>query len=224
MLDYTLKRIKNARRLTLRVTPDGGVIVTAPYFAPRWEIERFVASRQDWLARQLATRRQFVPTNGANYALFGRDYILRFAYEPQYKTGWHIVDGQLLYNNSTYQFLPKKEQKLTASENEKLADFARRTLRHYIDGRLPQLHARMQLPLAYRQVRIKNQATRWGSCSSDRNLNFNVNLVHFAPPVIDYVLIHELTHLVYPNHSAAFWALVAKYDGQYKLHRQQLNH
>jgi predicted metal-dependent hydrolase len=61
------------------------------------------------------------------------------------------------------------------------------------------------------KVRIKDQRTRWGSCSSKNNINLNWRLIMAPEDVLDYVIVHELCHLAVPNHSKSFWALVAKY-------------
>ena len=60
----------------------------------------------------------------------------------------------------------------------------------------------------YEKVRIKNQKTRWGSCSAKRNINLNLRLMMAPDEAIDYVIIHELCHLLELNHNPAFWALV----------------
>jgi predicted metal-dependent hydrolase len=65
-----------------------------------------------------------------------------------------------------------------------------------------------QMRLSYNRIAIKDQKTRWGSCSSLRNLNFNWRLVMAPLPVLDYVVVHELAHLVEMNHSKRFWDLV----------------
>jgi predicted metal-dependent hydrolase len=79
---------------------------------------------------------------------------------------------------------------------------------HALTSRLSELNSRYKLP--YKQVSIRNQRTRWGSCSRQGNLNFNYRL-HFLPSEIrDYVLVHELCHLQEFNHSRHFWALVAQ--------------
>ena len=68
----------------------------------------------------------------------------------------------------------------------------------------------------YRNVRIKNQKTRWGSCSAKHNLNFNMRLMMAPPDAIDSVIIHELCHLKVLNHSKAFWNLVERHCPDYK--------
>lgn len=79
-----------------------------------------------------------------------------------------------------------------------------------------------KLNLNYGRIFIRNQKTRWGSCSTRRNLNFNWRLVTFPPPVMDYVIIHELCHLEEANHSARFWQLVESYCPNYRRHRSWL--
>ncbi len=72
------------------------------------------------------------------------------------------------------------------------------------------------------RVCIKNQKSLWGSCSSERNLNFNMKLVMVPLEVIDYIIIHELTHIDHLNHSKRFWAKVAERCPDYKMHEKYL--
>ena len=60
------------------------------------------------------------------------------------------------------------------------------------------------------RIAIKNQTTRWGSCSSKGNLNFNYKIIYLRPALADYLIVHELCHLGELNHSKNFWALVSK--------------
>lgn len=81
------------------------------------------------------------------------------------------------------------------------------------------------LPLiggSYRSIRIGDQKTRWGSCSSNGTLSFSWRLMLAPPRVLDYVVIHEICHLTHMNHSAQFWALVEAFDPDYKEHRRWL--
>ena len=71
-------------------------------------------------------------------------------------------------------------------------------------------------------VTVKNQKTRWGSCSAKGNVNFNYQLAFLPDELLDYVVIHELAHRRHMNHSRAFWAEVEKYCPDYLERREQL--
>lgn len=79
-----------------------------------------------------------------------------------------------------------------------------------------------QMGVRYGRIAIREQRTRWGSCSQQGNLNFNWRLVLAPPQVRDYVVIHELCHLSYLNHSKEFWARVEQFCPEYRLQRRWL--
>ncbi len=89
-----------------------------------------------------------------------------------------------------------------------------------VHARLAFYNAFYNVPL--RKIFIKSLKSRWGSCSERGNLNFNYLLVFLPPEVQDYLIVHELCHLVEFNHSPAFWALVAKTVPNYRAARQEL--
>ncbi|ETP72027.1 putative metal-dependent hydrolase [Lachnospiraceae bacterium JC7] len=75
----------------------------------------------------------------------------------------------------------------------------------------------------YGRITIRNQKTRWGSCSSRGNLNFNCLLMLTPPEIIDYVIVHELCHRKVMNHSSRFWSEVEKVLPDYRVRRKWLN-
>ena len=77
--------------------------------------------------------------------------------------------------------------------------------------------------LSYNKVSIRNQKTRWGSCSSDNNINLNINLINLPLKLIDYVILHELVHTVEKNHSTNFWNLLNTYLPNAKNLNRELN-
>ncbi|MEA3442918.1 MAG: M48 family metallopeptidase, partial [Chloroflexota bacterium] len=89
-----------------------------------------------------------------------------------------------------------------------------------INERVDKLSAR--LGLTYNRIIIRGQKTRWGSCSHKGNLSFNWKLIMAPEPVIDYVIIHELTHLKEMNHTKRFWELVAEYCPRWCEHKKWL--
>jgi len=77
--------------------------------------------------------------------------------------------------------------------------------------------------LLYNKVSIKNQKTRWGSCSSINNINLNINLINLPLRLIDYVIFHELVHTIEKNHSRKFWNLLNRYLPEAQNLNKELN-
>ncbi|MBE5959426.1 MAG: M48 family metallopeptidase [Lachnospiraceae bacterium] len=77
--------------------------------------------------------------------------------------------------------------------------------------------------VTYGRVSIRNQKTRWGSCSSKGNLNFNYRLYFLDTELMDYVIVHELSHRIHMNHSKDFWNVVEKYCPDYRQYRDKLS-
>ncbi len=97
---------------------------------------------------------------------------------------------------------------------------ARVTARKLIEERLA--YFQEFYAVSWKQVSIRNQKTRWGSCSRGGNLSFNYRLLFLPPHLFDYVIVHELCHLREFNHSPKFWALVALRFSDYRSLRREL--
>jgi len=80
-----------------------------------------------------------------------------------------------------------------------------------------------KIGVTYNQIFVKDQQTVWGSCSGKKNLNFSYRIIKMPLAVQDYLIIHELCHLVHMNHGPEYWQLVAQFCPDYKLHRRWLN-
>lgn len=106
--------------------------------------------------------------------------------------------------------------KLTMDEVRLLADEALRVIPERV------AYFATQMGVTYGRITIRNQRTRWGSCSSKGNLNFNCLLMLTPPEVIDYVVVHELSHRKEMNHSKQFWSEVEKILPEYKKQERWL--
>ena len=108
---------------------------------------------------------------------------------------------------------PKIQEKIEQADIERLSKRVEESIKKYS----------IKLGVAPKKVRIKNIKYAWGSCSSNKNITINMNLAKKNEKVIEYVVLHEMCHLVYMNHSKDFWELVEKYMPKYKEYKKMLS-
>ena len=211
--NYIHKVHPRARRLTMRVNGEGQVVITTPRYTPLRVIERFVSEHQHWITaqKQLVASKPS-PETRTEVMIFGKTYQKQIKFSRQHQVGIRISQDSLILNPADSQTTKWGEK-----EKRQLHRFLKHTAEHYISPRANQLGKLMDIN--FNSITLREQKTRWGSCSSKGNLNFNWRLVHYRPEIIDYVIIHELAHRTHMNHSAKFWHLVEKYDPEYRKHR-----
>lgn len=118
---------------------------------------------------------------------------------------------------------PYKSSTLTDAELRRLEILEKRyrnAARQLFENRVAYYHR--MTGGRYTSITVRDQKTRWGSCSSRGTLSFNYRLVFAPPEILDYVVVHELCHLTYMNHSKDFWNMVASVMPEYKMHRKWL--
>lgn len=221
MLEFIHKTNQRSRSIRLQVNAKGEVIVSSHPRVSQTQIKVFVEQNQAWITAQkakIAARRAQNRTED-QIQLFGKSYQRQLTCSSEQAYGVKVIGDTLQINT-----LATLDQKPNLRQAEQLLQrFLQNTAEKYLIPRTHQLAAKMQTTV--KRITLKQQKTRWGSCSSQGNINFNWSLVHYAPEIIDYVIIHELAHRHQMNHSAAFWAIVAKFDPSYARHRRWLqNH
>lgn len=140
--------------------------------------------------------------------------IMKFVEEKQNWIKKHLVQ---MYFKAEEIKKQKKEPALTNAEIEKLCQKALSVIPDKV-----KYYAEI-MGVTYGRITIRNQKTRWGSCSSKGNLNFNCLLMLMPDKVLDYVVVHELCHLKQMNHSKKFWKEVERYMPDYKNYKKWLN-
>ncbi len=203
---------KRSKRFRL-VSDINGVEAIVPEGYRAEELERFVSSKRDWIiktSRYYARLKERcgVPEPGTIYFL-GSKYRFRMIKD---RNASAVVSETMRL--ITFHVTDLRKQK------QHLQEWYREQTGKIISERLPALATK--LGLRYNKVSIKSQKSRWASCSKKGNLNFNLLLAAAPLEVIDYVIIHELTHLIQLDHSPKFWQLVRDADPEYKKHREWL--
>lgn len=137
---------------------------------------------------------------------------------PQYKVREYVqahadwIKEKLLHSSNAQKAFPSlTSQELVRVKKMALTSFSQRLL-----------ELNEQYNFVYKKVSIRNQSTRWGSCSKSGTLSFNYRLYFLSPELQDYVLVHELCHLKEMNHSLKFWGLVERAVPDYKELRREL--
>jgi len=190
-------RVRRAKKYILRVRPDGTLRVTIPRGGSRAEAEAFVARHRRWAEQE----RQRVVVQHAPVEWHEGDLVL-LSGEPAVLRIDRRDDGAWLNVGSERVPLTTGATDLRPTAERALRDRAVRTL----VPRLLELAARHGL--AVKRVTIRNQRTRWGSCSRSGVIALNFRLVQMPVQVAEYVLLHELMHLRQQNHSRRYWRLV----------------
>lgn len=211
MPNITYQIIYSKRRtVSLVVNREGQLVVRAPKRVSRAEIERLVQEKSDWVQKVLekAKQRQIPKKQFAEGELFwylGKQHPLRFSLN---KRPASMEQGELwLWQGADAKKALTKWYKTRAQE--------------ILQQRAGELSAAMGL--RFNRVTVRSSQTRWGSCSVLGNINFSYRLIMAPPEIVDYVIIHELAHLVHKNHSQKFWNLVSQYFPNPKLARNWLN-
>lgn len=214
----TIRQSTRAKYLTLRVSLEKGVEVVVPEGCDPERVTTFLLEKDRWLQKALkrveeqrrSLQRTFPDTCPQSIVLSAIQEEWSITYEPTASTERAKV---------TLREKPHKQLYIQGGENNPEAYSAvlhqwlsRKAYQHLVPW-LQKTSEDTQLPFS--KVTIRNQKTRWGSCSSRHAISLNYKLLFLEAAIVQYVLIHELCHTVHLNHSARFWALVQTHEPNY---------
>lgn len=201
------------------------MIVHAPFWMPQAMIENFLQEKSDWIEKNLRkiVSRKVVKryTDGEKHLFFGTEYLLEIRQtESSNRAKVTIVENRLI--------IEIHRDLLKEKGSEKIKEVL---LHWYLEKGIETITEKVnyfsqKIGVSYSRISLKNVTSIWGSCSPTNCLSFNRKLVMAPHEVVDYVVIHEVSHMVHRNHGRDFWKLVESFDPEYKKHRQwlKLNH
>ena len=191
----------NRKTLSLTVLKDGNVVVKAPINMRDETISRFVEEKQDWIREKLFMINKTISKfddvmHYKKFLLYGNRYSL------------YLDNVKKIETNEKFQIImPKKTEPDKILKT--LKTWYKKAAKQILAERLAFIESRIKLKSS--SIRIGDSKGRWGSCNSKGAICFNFRVIMLPPALIDYVIVHELCHLVEMNHSKAFWKLVSTF-------------
>lgn len=229
---YQLTRSKR-KSLSIMIGKDGTIQVKAPNWLPKYRIDQFIQQKSDWIEEKrsevnILEQKKAAHTfqEGDSFFFLGETYGLVVQSIPskggKEKVTLHKEEKLLaaVTENRTPSGLKQQLEQWYIHQAKGL--FRERSSYYYpLVAQAAEKMGKQDIGRVNR-ITIRNQKTRWGSCSSKGNLNFNWRLLMAPIEVLDYVVVHELCHLAYLNHSRQFWQLVGQILPDYENRREWL--
>lgn len=218
-LKYLLVR-SSRKSIGISVHPDGSVVVRAPLRATDAQIKEVVTKKLDWIVKHqhnfknlgpAYSKREFV--DGEKHLLLGEEYVLRVktAVENRVeKKGDTIVvecRDEAFVEPLMESWYKAKANELIPGIVEPIVDSFKETYK-----------------VSPQKITLRTMKSRWGSCSSKRNISINTRLIKSHPKCIEFVMAHELCHLIELNHSKDYYNLLVEFMPDWKERKRMLNH
>ncbi len=222
-LEYRLRR-SNRKSMGVSIERDGDVMVRVPHQAELNDIEKFIAEKRIWIYQKLARKkalnrerpkREFV--NGQGFLYLGRSYRLKFVDNSEIKSGRSSKAAPLRLWRGHFELAESEK----ANARNHFVSWYRKQIKNQLEERIPRYDKR--IGVSVRDIRILDLGNRWASCGRNGVVNFNWRSVMAPVWVFDYILVHEMVHMIERGHTDRFWHLVARVIPDYEEHVRWLN-
>ena len=175
--------------------------------------ERWIRNKVIQLQNQRITnKREFI--SGESFSLFGRNLYLKVLEGG--KVGTQLIDDYLVTTVRTSEIGDLRKSRIKTYLEKWYIHEAYQKLEEKV------MRYSKIIRVSPREIKVRNYKTRWGSCDNKGRLTFNFHLIKAPHEIVDYVVIHELCHMIQPNHSKFFWNEVARFDPSFKNHKKWL--
>ena len=205
--EIRLIKSSRAKNISISIRPFQGIKVTVPIYVSFNRAEKFIAQKESWLKKNTGKIR----LAESNHTLFDD--------HTEFNTAEHTL--QIERTDQDRAVVKIMEKKIRDMIRWGIEAAWRKEAKKHLPGRLREL-ARFH-GFSYNKVSIKNNKTRWGSCSSKNNINLSLHLMRLPQYLADYVILHELTHTIHRNHSKQFWKHLDKFTGDAKMLDKELS-
>ena len=216
---YTVSKAK-IRNFYISVQ-NGEVVIKAPWYATNSQIQMIVEQKREWIMKKLAEyqtspRKVKEYSDGERFQILGESYYLNIYYKDINNAILNVENGKIVV------ILPLEyaEQDNTEQIKKMIDKMYYMVAEKEVEQAMEK--TRKMVGLAPEEYRIRKVKTVWGSCSSNKKITINQNLVMYSRKAIEYVVLHEVCHLKYMNHSKNFWNMVEKYMPDYKEAEREL--
>ncbi|MBV7274998.1 M48 family metallopeptidase [Clostridiaceae bacterium UIB06] len=206
---------KNRKTIGIKVTDEGEVIVTSPFGISDKIIQNIIKGKEEWilgkvkLMQENEILRNKEIKNGSKFRFLGRKLELEIIEVENIEEDFQINNGKIRIFVSSRGIVRDKIDEIYRIEAKKIL-CERTNIYSKIIGVKPN------------KIFIKNQKTLWGSCSSRKNINYNYRIIMAPIEIVDYIVVHELCHLIHMNHSKNYWNTVGAILPDYKERRNWL--
>lgn len=213
-VEITRKKIKN---IILKVTSDGRVLISAPTRVPQSYLKEFIKTKENWIVKKLEEvknrkKKEINYESGEEIIYLGKKYYLEVINSYTEKI---VIQDEKIYIYCL--------ENSTTEDRERIF---KNWLKVELGTILKDLTYKIGKMIGYlpNEIRIRDMKSRWGSCISARKvITYNLQLAFQPLPLIEYVVLHELAHIPYPNHQKEFWNFVEKFIPNWKERRKLLN-
>ena len=198
-VNYQVEIIKKNNKNTYLRVKDGKIVVTTNYLVSKSKIEKLIKDNTSFINKNLDRYNNKV--KDTSFKLFGNSYDIIYG-----------LPSTEITNNKIY-----------TKDSKSLNKYLSKYITSIYQERLNYWYNIFEENIPVPNLKIRKMTSRWGVCNTkNHNVTLNLELSKYNIDALDYVIVHELSHFIYPNHSKDFWSLVSKYYPDYKIIRKKL--